>query len=116
VMTTAHAVGLLFLLLFWFLPPFFVGRLAERKGRPFVLYLIVSLLIGWPIPLIAALVIRPHRRTLLDSARLNDGVSVMGDTGLEPVTSALSIRPQSSAKSLQSVRSTDLRGESKVHF
>jgi hypothetical protein len=58
--TTAHLFGPLFLILFWLLPALLVGRLAERKGRPFALYLIVSLIIGWPIPLIAALIVRPR--------------------------------------------------------
>jgi hypothetical protein len=59
--TTAHAFGLIFLLTFWFVPALFVAKLAERKGRSFAVYLVVSLIIGWVIPLVAALVVRPHR-------------------------------------------------------
>jgi hypothetical protein len=58
--TTAHAFGLIFLLLFWFIPALIVAKLAERKGRAFAVYLIASLIIGWVIPLIAALIARPR--------------------------------------------------------
>jgi hypothetical protein len=58
--TTAHAFGLAFVLLFWLVPAVLVARLAERKGRSFAVYLIASLIIGWIIPLIAALVVRPR--------------------------------------------------------
>jgi hypothetical protein len=57
--TTAHTFGLIVLLLFWLVPAFLVARLAERKGRSFAVYLIASLVIGWPIPLLAALIVRP---------------------------------------------------------
>lgn len=57
--TTAHVFGLLGLILFWLVPTILVVRIANRKGRPGWLYLIVSLIIGWPIPLIAALIVRP---------------------------------------------------------
>lgn len=56
-----HLVLLLALLLFWVGPAVLAGRLAERKGRSFGVYLVVSLVIGWPIPLVVALIV-PHRR------------------------------------------------------
>ena len=59
--TTAHAFGLIFLVAFWFIPALFVAKLAERKGRSFAAYLVASLIIGWIVPLVAALVLRPHR-------------------------------------------------------
>jgi uncharacterized protein YybS (DUF2232 family) len=58
--TTAHTFGLLAVLVLWLLPALLVAHLAERKGRPFALYLIASLIIGWPIPLLAALIVRPR--------------------------------------------------------
>lgn len=58
--TTAHAFGLIFLLLFWLVPALLVAKLAERKGRSFAVYLVASLIIGWIIPLIAALIVRPR--------------------------------------------------------
>jgi hypothetical protein len=59
--TSTHAFGLLGVLVLFILPALFVYRLAERKGRSGWVYLVASLLIGWPIPLIAALVIRRPR-------------------------------------------------------
>lgn len=56
-----HLVLLLALLLFWVGPAVLAGRLAERKGRSFGVYLVVSLVIGWPIPLVVALIV-PNRR------------------------------------------------------
>lgn len=58
--TTAHAFGLIFVLLFWLVPALLVAKLAERKGRSFAVYLVASLIIGWIIPLIAALIVRPR--------------------------------------------------------
>ncbi len=55
-----HIVFLLALLVFWIGPAILAGRVAERKGRSFAAYLVVSLAIGWPIPLIAALIL-PRR-------------------------------------------------------
>jgi hypothetical protein len=55
-----HVVLLLALLAFWIGPAILTGRAAERKGRSFAVYLIVSLVIGWPIPLVAALIL-PRR-------------------------------------------------------
>jgi hypothetical protein len=56
--TTPHLFGLLALLVLFVLPAVLVYRLAERKGRPGWVYLLASLLIGWPIPLLAALIVR----------------------------------------------------------
>jgi hypothetical protein len=53
-----HVVLLLALLGLWIVPSVLTGRLAERKGRSFGVYLVASLLIGWLIPLIAALIVR----------------------------------------------------------
>jgi hypothetical protein len=55
-----HVVLLLALLVFWIGPAVLAARVAERKGRSFAVYLVVSLVIGWPIPLIAALIL-PRR-------------------------------------------------------
>lgn len=60
--TTAHAFGLILLLLIWVVPAVLVAKLAERKGRSFAVYLIASLVIGWIIPLIAALMVPPRVR------------------------------------------------------
>ena len=54
----------LLLLAFWLVPAILVARLAARKGRSFAIYLVASLLIGWFIPLIAALVVRPRAAQL----------------------------------------------------
>jgi hypothetical protein len=56
-----HLVALLFVLAIWIGPAILAGRIAERKGRSFAVYLIASLLIGWPISLLAALLV-PRRR------------------------------------------------------
>jgi hypothetical protein len=61
--TTAHAFGLLGLLVLWLVPAVLVARLAARKGRPFALYLIASLILPWPLVLLAALIIRPRPLT-----------------------------------------------------
>jgi hypothetical protein len=44
------------LIVFWILPAILTARLAHRKGRSFAIFLIVSLVIGWPIPLLVALI------------------------------------------------------------
>jgi hypothetical protein len=41
----------------WVVVAFVVGRFAARKGRPFVFYFVSSLVLGWPIPLIVALLV-----------------------------------------------------------
>jgi hypothetical protein len=56
-----HLAALLGIIVLWLLPTILTARLAERKGRSFAVYLVVSLLIGWPIPLIAALILRPRK-------------------------------------------------------
>jgi hypothetical protein len=58
--TTAHVYGLLVVLVLWLAPIVLVVRIASRKGRPGWLYLVASLIIGWPIPLFAALILRPR--------------------------------------------------------
>ena len=57
-----HVVLLIALLILWIGPSVLVARLADRKGRSFAVYLIASLIIGWLIPLIAALVV-PERHS-----------------------------------------------------
>jgi hypothetical protein len=57
-----HVVVLLVVLALWPVPAFLVARLAERKGRSFGVYLVASLIIGWLIPLVAALIV-PARRS-----------------------------------------------------
>jgi hypothetical protein len=52
-----HVVLLLALIAVWIGPAVLAARLAEGKGRSFAVYLIVSLIVGWPIPLIAALIV-----------------------------------------------------------
>jgi MFS family permease len=61
-----HIVLLLALIAFYILPAVLAGRIADRKGRSFAVYLVASLLIGWPIPLLIALVVpnRAARRQL----------------------------------------------------
>jgi hypothetical protein len=60
-----HLAALLGIILLWLIPTILTARLAERKGRSFAVYLVVSLLIGWPIPLIAALILRPRKTTAI---------------------------------------------------
>jgi hypothetical protein len=57
-----HVVLLLALIALWVLPSVLVARLADRKGRSFSVYLIVSLIIGWLIPLLAALIVPSRTR------------------------------------------------------
>ncbi len=59
--TRPHLFGLIGLIVLWLGPTLLVVWLAKRKGRNWVVYLVVSLVIGWPLPLIAALVIRPRQ-------------------------------------------------------
>jgi hypothetical protein len=63
-----HLAALLAILLLWLLPTVLTARLAARKGRSFAVYLIASLLIGWPIPLIAALIVRPRNAATVSSS------------------------------------------------
>ncbi len=55
-----HIVMLLALVVFYFGPAVLAGRIADRKGRSFGVYLVASLLIGWPVPLLIVLVL-PNR-------------------------------------------------------
>ena len=55
-----HVVLLLALIAFFIVPAVLTAQLAARRGRSFAIYLIASLLIGWPIPLVAALIL-PRR-------------------------------------------------------
>jgi hypothetical protein len=56
-----HIAVVLALLAFVVAPAFLTARLAERKGRSFAVYLVASLMIGWPIPLLATLILRRER-------------------------------------------------------
>jgi hypothetical protein len=57
-----HVVLLLVLIGLWVVPAVLTARLASRKGRSYGVYLVASLLIGWLIPLVAALIL-PTRRS-----------------------------------------------------
>jgi hypothetical protein len=57
-----HVAILLAVLAFWIGGAALVGRLAERKGRSFAVYFIISLIIGWWFPLLAALIVRRPRK------------------------------------------------------
>ena len=59
-----HLLALILVLAFWIGPAILAGRIAERKGRSFVVYLVASVIIGWPIPLLAAAVLPPRRTHL----------------------------------------------------
>jgi hypothetical protein len=52
----AFVVGFIVVCALWVIPAVLTARLAERKGRNFALFLIAGLVIGWPIPLVVALV------------------------------------------------------------
>ncbi len=54
---TATVYGLLGVLVLWLAPAIVVYRIAERRGRPGWVYLVASLVIGWPVPLLATLVL-----------------------------------------------------------
>lgn len=56
-----HLVVLILVLALWLGPAILAGRVADRKGRSFAVYLIASLIVGWPIPLLIAAVL-PRRR------------------------------------------------------
>ena len=58
-----HVTLLIALIAVWIVPSVLVARLAERKGRSFGIYLVAALLIGWLIPLIAALILPTRSRT-----------------------------------------------------
>jgi hypothetical protein len=56
-----HVAALVVVLAVWIGGAALVGRLAERKGRSFAAYFVVSLIIGWWLPLLAALIVRRPR-------------------------------------------------------
>jgi hypothetical protein len=41
---------------FWIVPAVLTARLAARRGRSFGVFLIIALLVGWPIILIVTLI------------------------------------------------------------
>lgn len=49
--------------LFWVLPAFLVAKAAKNKQRSFVGFLIVSLIIGWIIPLLVVLVMKQNPKS-----------------------------------------------------
>jgi hypothetical protein len=55
-----HLALLFAVIALFIVPAVLTARLAGRKGRSFAVYLVASLLIGWPIPLLVALVV-PNR-------------------------------------------------------
>jgi len=55
-----HVALLAGLILLWVIPAVLTGRLAEHKGRSFGVYLVAALLVGWPVPLVVALLM-PNR-------------------------------------------------------
>lgn len=63
-----HVVLLFALIALWVVPSVLTARFADRKGRSFSVYLIASLLIGWVVPLLAALIL-PNRL----ASTLSDG-------------------------------------------
>jgi len=50
-------VLLIVLLALWVVPAVLAARLADSKGRSFGVYLVAALIIGWPIPLLAAAIL-----------------------------------------------------------
>jgi MFS family permease len=61
VSSLVHVVLLLALLVFYFGQAYFAGRVADRKGRSFSLYVVAALIVG-PLVLIVALVLPRSRR------------------------------------------------------
>lgn len=55
--TPPWPVSLAVCVIAWVVVAFVVGRFAARKGRRFVFYFVSSLVLGWPIPLIVALLV-----------------------------------------------------------
>jgi hypothetical protein len=50
------------LFLIWLLPAYLVARLAKRRGRSFMVFLLAALFVpGWPLTLLVALIV-PRRR------------------------------------------------------
>jgi hypothetical protein len=50
-----HLVLLVALIAFFVGPAVLTAQFAARKGRSFAVYLVASLLIGWPVPLLVAI-------------------------------------------------------------
>jgi uncharacterized membrane protein len=48
------------LAIIWIIPATLVARAAERRGRRFGIFLIVALLVPWPIILLVVVVVLPH--------------------------------------------------------
>jgi hypothetical protein len=57
-----HVAILLVVLAIWIGGAVLVGRLAARKGRSFGVYFVASLILGWWLPLLAALIVRRARK------------------------------------------------------
>jgi predicted Kef-type K+ transport protein len=62
-MTTAHLFGALGVVVIVVIPAFLAGRTAQRKCRPFWLYLIAGFVFG-PLALLAAFIL-PRRGRLV---------------------------------------------------
>ncbi len=56
-----HILLLLALIFGYVLSAILVGRLADRRGRSFGVYVLASLIIGWVVPLVALFVL-PKRQ------------------------------------------------------
>lgn len=68
-----HVIFLvLVLIVLWLIPALLVGRLADRKGRSFAAYFVVSLIIGWLVPLIVAILV-PRRTHMGDATDAKGG-------------------------------------------
>jgi hypothetical protein len=59
-----HIVLLIAVIAFWVVPAVLSARLAERNARSFGAYPVAALLIGWPVPLVAALILPSSSRTV----------------------------------------------------
>jgi len=55
-----HVVLLLAVIALFIVPAVLTAQFAAGKGRSFAVYLVASLLIGWPVPLLVAFVM-PNR-------------------------------------------------------
>lgn len=60
IMVIHSAALLVTLAMIWIIPAVLVARMAERRGRSFVVFLIIALVIPWPILLVVVLAL-PHR-------------------------------------------------------
>jgi hypothetical protein len=52
-------VAIVFILI-WVIPAYFVARIAQERQKSFTGFLVVSLLIGWLIPLLVTQFLRPE--------------------------------------------------------